>query len=91
MGFAEQQWSKFVYALGIADSLEQFVIELGIVVHLEAGGEDRTLVTALEARDSAIELHRHVRSLAGFRVLLGSGWRESNPRHRGPKPRALFR
>ena len=68
-----------------------FVNRLGIASGMEAGGENRTLVIWLEARDSAIELHRQ-----GFRFecgyvpsRVGGGWRESNPRHRGPKPRAL--
>ena len=54
-----------------------------LLAHIGAGDGNRTHVAGLEGQNSTIELHPLIRKKEV------SGWRDSNPRPHGPKPRTL--
>ena len=53
-----------------------------------AGDGNRTHVAGLEGQNSTIELHPQHHTLLTVKKRV-SGWRDSNPRPHGPKPRTL--
>ena len=57
-----------------------------LLAHIQAGDGNRTHIAGLEGQNSTIELHPRILPKNKKRW---SGWRDSNPRPHGPKPRTL--